>query len=168
MIKNLLLLCLYILPLHMLAQTDKFCSDLETIIKDAGTGFKNTKDTVLNINAAGIAWGCKVKIKGVMKARIISAMGIRYEGALYQTKAIEDIQLVYDEYKKILRSCLAPKGYEVSSVDNFYPGMKAYKKIMYTQPMKDENAPIPPHVSMEVDYLKQNGTYTIVLYVWQH
>ncbi len=166
--KKLVLFIFLLLPVCLLAQTKDFCSSIETIINDAPTGFKAVKDSILRINESGIAWSCKVAVPGIQRSRVVSVMGLRYEGALYQTKEKGDIEAAYQKYKGILSGCLLGKGYELSTGDNFYPGLDAYKKLIYIMPAKDDAVAPPAHVSMEVDHSKQIGLYTIVLYIWQH
>jgi len=166
--KKLVLFIYLLFPMCVQAQSKDLCEGIEKIVRDAPTGFKAVKDTIIRINESGIAWSCKIAIPGIKRSRIVSVMGLRYEGALYQTKDKSDLEAAYQKYKGELNGCLLGNGYELSTGDNFYPGLDAYKKLIYIMPAKDDAVAPPAHVSVEVDYSKQMGLYTIVLYIWQH
>ena len=54
--------------------------------------------------------------------------------------------------------------------ENFYPGLSEYKKVVYLPPF-DKNVDLKTlkgHVSMEVDYSKATGLYTLVFYIFEH
>ncbi|MDR3678595.1 MAG: hypothetical protein P4L41_01440 [Flavipsychrobacter sp.] len=167
MIKRIAFVFLLALPACLMAQQKEFCSGIDMLVQAAPAGFKTVKDSIVKINEKGIVWACKVSVPGVITGRIISVMGLRYEGALFQSRNLAEVQQAYEKYKGFLNGCLLDKGYVLSYGDNFYPGLEAYKKLVYMSTKDDAPTP-PPHVSVETDYSKQTGAYTIVLYVWQH
>lgn len=168
MLKKILFLILFIIPTVLTrAQPQGFCDGIDQLVRAAPNSFKSVKDSVLKINERGIVWGCKVKIPGVIAGRIISIMGLRYEGAVFQSKNLDEVKQAYDTYKGYLDGCLLNRGYKLSYGDNFYKGLESYKKLVYISDKGGDTAP-PPHISMETDFTKQTGMYTIVLYVWQH
>jgi hypothetical protein len=168
MIKVFSVVFLLTIPAYTNAQPKELCNGIDALVKDAPGGFKSVKDTIIRINERGITWACKVHIPGIMAGRIVSIMGLRYEGALFQSKDLATVQLAYGQYKTELNGCLLDKGYQLSYGDNFYKGLETLKKLVYILPTKDDAIAPPPHVSVETDFAKQSGVYTIILYVWQH
>jgi hypothetical protein len=153
------------------AQPKDMCSGVLAVLASAPNKFKDIKDSTIVANELGIMWNTKLTIPGAVKCRLVSAMGIRYEAALFQTKSLEALQEAYNKYKGLLKDCLQNKAYKLSSSDNFYPGLSYYKKLMFTKPAPadtTDNTPPPPHVSMEVDYFKTTGAYTIIMNIWEH
>ena len=153
------------------AQPNDFCSSLLAVLASAPKKFYDIKDTTIKANEYGIMWTTKLNIPGYLKCRLVSAMGIRYEAALLQTRSLQQLQESYNNYKKQINDCLKSKGYNLSSSDNFYPGLGDYKKLMYTKPAPADTSSVtlpPPHVSVEVDYYKGTRTYTVILNVWEH
>jgi len=150
-----------------LAQANNFCNGITKILADGKSKFDNTRGERLSVNETGITWASKVDVQGVIKARFVSAMGLFYEGAVFQTKNIDEIPAIYDKYKTQLSDCLLNKGYKLSTVDNFNAGLAQYKKLVFMN-MNDEAALPPPHVSMEVTYYKPGQLYTIVIYIYEH
>ena len=150
------------------AQTDSFCIALHALMADAANKFVLTKGATIDVNENAIKWEVKTQVPGVINARLVSSMGLFYEGALYQTKSLDALQNAYDQYKKQLSTCLGDQ-YKLTTIDNFNKGMQQYRKLIYMQQVGDKS-PVnpPPHVSMEVDYYKPSGIYTIVMYVWEH
>lgn len=150
------------------AQPENFCKTLDTLVADAANKFTLARDSMVYANYEGLAWLSKIKLPGVVAARIISVQGLYYEGALFQTKKPEEMQAAYNRYKDLVSSCLAPKGFEVSYGPNFAKGLEDYRKIVYMPGLKEDDNPSspPPHVALEVGYYKTDGTYTLILYVY--
>ena len=129
-----------------------------------------------NMNAT--MWAVGIKVPGAIGTRLVSSMGLFYEGAFYQTKNKEELKTVYEKYKNLLTSCLASQGYKLSKQPNFYPGLGDYKKLVFMKESGDDGktatAPAhasdsaPPHIAMEADYSKESGKYTIVMFIFEH
>jgi hypothetical protein len=151
------------------AQADVFCTVLHTLIADAANKFIMTKGATIDANEDAIKWECNTAVPGVRSARVVSFMGLFYEGALYQTKSADSLQQVYNKYKQELSICLVGDQYKLTAADNFNKGLEQYKKLIFIRPATDTTlAGMPPHVSMEVDYSKPDSTYTVLLFVWEH
>lgn len=148
---------------HVFAQSG-FCTSLHALIADAGNKFTISRGNTIKASSNAVIWECKTKLPGVLSARIVSSMGIFYEGALFQTTEKDVLNEKYRQFTTELNNCLGKEGYKETKVGNFTPGLEAYKKVIY---MKDdasiENP--PPHVSLEVLYNKDAKNYTIILYV---
>lgn len=149
------------------AQQMDFCNAVDSVIAAAKSKFVHVKGQEISNSNFGISWESRVQIPGNIRSRIVSSMGTFYEGALYQTKDKETIGEYYDRYEALLDSCLVPQGYKLSKAENFNKGIEHYKKLVYMNMGEDAAVP-PPHVSMEVDFYKPTGIYTMVLYVWEH
>jgi hypothetical protein len=94
-------------------------------------------------------------------------LGLFYEGAFFQTTDISEVRAVYEEHKKELTDCLLAQGYKLTMQDNFYPGMKDYKKLVFMPDDAKAKTP-PPHITMEAAYNKTVGKYTVVMYIFEH
>ncbi len=162
------------------AQNDDFCKAIMAIVNDAPNSFRNIKGAPLK--SPGM-WECGINVPGTIASRFVYAMGLYYEGGFFQTKNKADLKAAYEKYKDILTGCLAAKGYTVTAVDNFYPGLGDYKKLIFMREEKDEPAvttskqkplpkskqSLPPaHFAMEVDYSKELGKYTVVMFIFEH
>ena len=77
---------------------------------------------------------------------------------------------VYERYKNELNNCLASQGFTMRTADNFYDGIQEFKKVLYMQPLPADAdiKKLPGHVTLEVDYNKTNGYYTISFYIYEH
>ena len=155
------------------AQTDDFCNAINTILRDAPNKFRNVRGKTLQANNNATMWDCSIKVPGTIGSRFVAAMGLYYEGAVFQTPFISEIKAAYEKYKSQLSGCLLPHGYALSTSDNFYAGLGDYKKLIFMLEEKDDPAiarPInpPAHVSMEVTYSKEVGKYTIVIFIFEH
>jgi len=170
MTKKILTVCFSLFAIYSHAQSADFCTAMNTIMNDAPNQFRNVRGTQNSITQSAIIWDCNIPVPGVTKARFVAAMGLFYEGAVFQTKTISDLKPIYDSYKSKLDSCFSGKGYTISLADNFYPGLADYKKVAYLPQVTDETTVdnAPSHIAMEVDYDKANKTYSIVLYIFQH
>lgn len=146
---------------------DSFCVALHDVLADAAHQFVLTKGPATDANETAVKWDCNIPIPGVISARVVAAMGLFYEGALCQSKSIDDVRAVYNKYKAAIDGCLLGDGYKLTSVDNFNKGLEDFKKRIYMLPPTDADVNPPPHVSMEVDYYKPTGIYTVILYVWE-
>ena len=171
--KKVLLIIVIILAGHvnsLHAQPLDFCAGVKRILSEANTSFRTIKDSTLKANEYAIMWASKVNVPGAVSCRIVSAMGIRYEAALFQTRSTDELKEKYDQYKQQLKGCL-DNDYKLSSIDNFYPKLGDYKKLIFMRPALADTistSPAPPHVSMEVDYYKATDSYTIILNIWEH
>jgi hypothetical protein len=162
------------------SQNDDFCKAVMAIVNDAPNSFRNIKGAPLK--GSGM-WECGIKVPGTIASRFVYAMGLYYEGAFFQTKNKEDLKGAYEKYKEILSACVSAKGYTMTAVDNFYPGLGNYKKLIFMREEKEDEViakpktksaskpkqPLPPaHFAMEVDYSKEVGKYTIVMFIFEH
>lgn len=153
------------------AQGEKdFCDAVTAILRDAPNRFRNIRGKVTDGNISAEVWESGIKVPGTIASRFVASHGMFYEGALYQTKKIQELQPVYYKYKKMMDNCMLPKGMTLSTSDNFYTGLEAYKKCAYLPPTTGEPKleDMPGHVALLVDYRKDNGTYTIELYIYEH
>ena len=163
-------------------QNDDFCKAVTAIVNDAPFSFRNIKGAPLK--GLGM-WECGIKVPGTIASRFVYAMGLCYEGAFFQTQNKEELKGAYEKYKAILQNCLTAKGYTMTAVDNFYPGLGDYKKLIFMLEEKDEpvapkskgkptpkakskHALPPAHFSMEVNYSKEVGKYTIGMFIFEH
>ncbi len=151
-------------------QDEDFCNAVLTITHDGVNKFRNTRGKLLDANMNATNWACGIKIPGTINSRFVASMGLFYEGAFYQTRNKDSVRAVYDKYKDLLRNCLKGEGFKMSTQDNFFPGMSAYKKLVFMQEMKEDAkvASAPPHLAMEATYSKDIGLYTVVLYIFEH
>lgn len=146
---------------------DSFCVAIHDVLTDAGRQFILCKGPTTDVNETAVKWDCNIPIPGVISARIVSAMGLFYEGALCQTKSIDEVRTAYNKYKAALDACLSGDGYNLTTVDNFNKGLEDFRKLIYMLPVTDANMQNPPpHVSMELEYYKPAGIYTVILYIW--
>lgn len=152
------------------AQSDDFCEAVNTILRDAPALFRNVKGKSLGETFSSSTWASSIKVPGTIGERFVSSMGLFYEGAVYQSKTKDGLKAVYEQYKAKLSACLMPQNYKMSLLDNFYAGVGEYKKVVFMQVGKEENGPVvpPPHVTMEVNYNKEIGSYTIVIFIFNH
>ncbi len=162
------------------SQNDDFCKAVMAIVNDAPNSFRNIKGAPLK---GGSMWECGIKVPGTIASRFVYVTGICYEGAFFQTWDKKEVKGAYEKYKDILANCLAAKGYTMTAVDNFYPGLGDYKKLIFMLEEKDEpvvskpklkstpkpKRPLPPaHFAMEVNYSKEVGKYTIGMFIFEH
>ena len=169
-LKNLFVTVLLALCCHTaFGQTD-FCDAITAIIRDAPNKFRNTRGKQLEANVGATFWACGIKVPGTIDSRFAASMGLFYEGAFYQSPTTDGLKEAYEKYKSILSACLIPKGYKLSGSDNFYPGLSAFKKVVFMEDISGAVKPggPPPHVAMEVTYNKDLRKYTIVLFIYEH
>ena len=150
-------------------QSGDFCKAVTTIVNDAPNSFRNIRGKAIN----GGMWECGIKVPGTIASRFVNSMGLFYEGAFFQGRTPDELKTAYEKYKGILKDCLLGHGYVLSETENFYPGLAAYKKLIFMLEEKDDPAIIKPlnppaHVSMEVTYSKEVGKYTLVMYIFEH
>lgn len=162
------------------AQDDEFCEAVNAITADASNQFRNIKGRMIESNMNAIMWASGIKVPGAINTRFVSAMGLFYECAFFQTKDKESLQPIYEKYKNMLNACLGPQGYKMSEQPNFYPGMADFKKLVFMQEPKEDAVPdttattghisrkAPPHITLEADYGKESGKYTVVMYIFEH
>lgn len=149
-----------------------FCKAVMAITHDAPNSFRNIKGTPFK--AKGM-WESGIKVPGTIASCFVFTMGLYYEGAFFQTRNKEELKPAYEKYKALLNDCLTAKGYTLTAADNFYPGLGDFKKLIYMIEEKDEPVDpkakhtLPPaHISMEVEYNKEVGKYTIVMFIFEH
>ncbi len=166
----LLLLLITISQPVVYAQQDDFCDAINAILRDAPNKFRNIRGNLVNAGSSATTWACGIKVPGTINSRFVYSMGLFYEGAFFQTKNKDEVKLVYEKYRGLLLDCFSPQGYILSVQDNFFPGMKEYKKLVFMPTVKDDTPPgaAPPHITMEATYSKQVGFYTVVMYIFEH
>ena len=158
-----------LLALSSYAQGADFCEAVSAILRDAPNQFKNTRTKVMTTTAGSTTYKCGIPVPGTINSRVVASMGVFYEGAVYQSKTTVGLKEHYDHYKKLLSDCLVPKGFSVRSGDNFYPGLVDFKKVMF-MPVSEDGKGYRKgvgHASMEVDYNKQSGLYTLIFYIFE-
>lgn len=155
---------------HAHAQNPDFCEGVVAVMNDAPNGFKNIKGRMLESNMNATMWKSTLQIPGTVGYRIVQSMGLFYEAGLLQTTSKDNLQPVYDKYKKLLNDCLSPLGYNLSTQDNFTAGISDFKKLVFMKEVNEgaNTANLPSHVTMEVTYSSQVGKFTIVLFIFQH
>jgi hypothetical protein len=152
------------------SQQGDFCNAVTAIMRDAPNKFRNIRGKTIDANYRATIWAPGIIVPGTISSRFVASMGLFYEGAFIQTVNKDDLRSVYDKYKGLLNSCLAPQGYTLSYSDNFYPGLRDYKKVAFMPELKEDvkTTAIPPHITMEATYSKEVGKYTIVMYIFEH
>ena len=159
-------------------QANDFCNAVNVILRDAPNKFRDIKGRMTESGLYATIWVSGINVPGAITTRFVESHGLFYEGAFYQTRDKETLRAAYNKYKDLLSSCLLPQGFKMSLHDNFYPGLGDYKKVVFIQEPADElhadtvtahiSDTIPPHVAMEVDYSKESGKYTIVMFIFEH
>lgn len=147
-----------------------FCEGIDTIMKEAPTGYKNIMARMMESNVTGTMWASTIKIPGAIGYRIVQSMGMFYEAAFVQSTNKDDLTPVYAEYKDKITKCLESKGYKLSSQENFTAGLSDFRKLIWMIPPKEgmKADELPPHVTMEATYNKDIGKFTIVMFIFQH
>jgi hypothetical protein len=151
-------------------QEGEFCKAVTTITSDAPNKFRNVRGKLIESGVNATFWNCNIPVPGVIKSRFVASMGLFYEGAVFQTKNKEEIKAAYDKCKEALTGCLGGLNYKLTTQSNFYPGLEAYKKLVYMQDIKEDALPEKPpaHITMEAAYSKEIGLYTVVMYIFEH
>jgi hypothetical protein len=165
-----LLLCIFLRSGVVAGQqTGDFCDAIKTIMQDAPNKFRNIRGNLINAGSSATIWACGITVPGTINSRFVASMGLFYEGAFMQTKNKEEVEAVYNKYRRTLSDCFSPEGYTVTLQDNFFPGMQDYKKVVLMPPVKAQTTGgPPPHITMEATYSKQAGFYTVVMYIFEH
>lgn len=167
--KICLSLCLVLGISGAYAQAGDFCDAVTAITHDAPNDFRNIKGKFRSSDATASIWDCGIKVPGVINSRFVSAMGLFYEGAFFQSASKDQLKAVYDKYQGMLTACLSPQGYSLSVADNFYPGLAEYKKLVFMQQVSDAKMDEPPpHLAMEAIYNKDIKKYTLVLFIFKN
>lgn len=160
------------------AQSSDVCNAITAILRDAPNQFRNIKGRMIESNMNATMWAAGIVVPGSIGTRFVASMGLFYECAFYQTRSREELKPHYEKYKALLTDCLAPQGYTLFQHDNFYPGMGDYKKLVFMQ--EDKEIPItdsannhisavaPPHITLEADYSKETGKYTVLMIIFEH
>lgn len=155
------------------AQTESFCGAVNKILADAPNNYANIRGRVMDQSLGAQKWASTVKIPGALGYRIVQAMGLFYEAAFIQTTDKEKLQPVYEEYKKKLSECLVPQGYILSTQENVVAGLGDFPKLVFMKEPEEfvqgtsQLRDLPPHVTMEVLFNKDNG-FTIVAFIFNH
>ena len=151
-------------------QGEDICDAVLTITRDAPNKFRNIRGIQLGSNRNATMWESGIKVPGSIGDRFVLSMGLFYECAFFQSKKKGDIAPVYEKYKTLLNDCLLHEGYTLSLHPNFFPGMGAYKKLVFiTEKTNTSNTDnIPPHITLEATYNKTAGIYTLVLFIFEH
>ncbi len=149
---------------------DEFCEAVTVIFRDAPNQFRNIRTNITQTSAGVKVYKSGIAVPGTITSRFVYSMGNFYEGALAQSKTIDGIKAAYDNYKKKLEDCLKPQGLNMKFNDNFYPGLAAYKKVVYLPPYNKNIDPksLKGHVALEVDFNKNSGLYTLIFYIYEH
>lgn|GEM_PF-864791 len=152
------------------AQQTDFCDAITAILRDAPNKFRDIRGKKINASQSALVWESGIKVPGTIASRFVAQSGIFYQGAVFQTRDIYDLKDEYLKYKKILDACLLPKGMTLSASDNFKPGLSQYKKLSYLPPLEGEASleKMTGHVAMDVDYSKDTGYYTILIFIYEH
>jgi hypothetical protein len=151
-----------------LAQQDDFCEAVNAITGDAPNQFRNIKGNMRNSGPGVATWACGIKVPGTINSRFVASMGLFYEGAFFQTKKKEEVANAYQKYGAMMQSCLLAQGYKLTLQDNFFPGMKEFKKLVFMRDTKEDAGKAPAHLTMEATYSKEVGYYTVVMYIFEH
>jgi len=173
------LLCIYIVSCgRSYAQGNDFCNAVNVILRDAPNHFRNVKGRMTESNMNATMWASGISVPGSISTRFVFSMGLFYECAFYQTRDKAELLAVYNKYKEMISGCLQPQGYKLYYHDNFYPGLADYKKLVFMQELEiDPKADTvtthvantaPPHITMEADYSKESGKYTIMMFIFEH
>jgi hypothetical protein len=152
------------------SQQSDLCNAISAIVNDAPNRFRNIRGKEIQSDMNAVIWDCGIKVPGTIASRFVVSMGSFYEGAFLQADNIADIKPGYEKYKALLSACLEPKGYKLSLAENFYPGMAAYKKLVFMKdPDLNSTVKVPPaHITLEATYNKEAKHYTIVLFIFEH
>ncbi len=152
------------------AQQTDFCDAVNTIVNDAPAKFRNLRGKVVDARPGAGMWESSIKVPGVISARFVVSMGVFYEGALHDARTKDGLDAAYEKWKAALSACLEPQGYKLWKQDNFYPGLGHLKKLAFMKEIPEKTAfgNTPAHVTLEAQYSKQTGKYTIVMYIYEH
>lgn len=167
--KKLLILCILFVcaTQYANAQQSDFCAAVSVILKDAVNHFRNVHHPEPDkINGEAI-YKCTIPVPGISVARFIMAKNVFYEGALKQGKIADELKPEFDKYKTWLSACLTGKGYVMREVPNRTPGLEQYKKVMFIADFSQDGPPAAGHVTLDIDYNKISGLYTILLYIYE-
>lgn len=167
--KNLLFIFIFFIGCmrNASAQQSDFCSAVSVILKDAVDHFRNVRHPDPENIASGTTYKCTIPVPGVSVARFIAATNLFYEGALKQAKTADELKPEFDKYKEWLNACLSSKGYIMREVPNRNPGLEKYKKVMFMADFSQNGPPAIGHVTLDIDYNKISGLYTILLYIYE-
>jgi hypothetical protein len=175
LIKRFLMVLLFAVAVYTpsSAQSGDFCEAVNAVMNDAPNDYRNIRGRMMESNMNSNMWASTIKIPGSIGYRIVQAMGLFYESAVGQSTNKDDLGPIYEEYKKKLNNCLAPKGYKLSSQENFTAGLSDYRKLVWMKEVKEPTREsttkdLPPHVTMEATYNKDIGKFTIVMFIFQH
>ena len=149
---------------------DDFCEAVSVILKDAPNQFRNVHGNPTQTSVGLKIYKTAIIVPGTISSRFVASQGLFYEGALCQSKNLDTIKKSYIRYKKQLEACLSPHGLNMKLNDNFYPGLSEYKKVVFLPAynVKEGVKSLKGHVTMEVDFNKESGIYTLIFYIFEH
>ena len=166
----ILLVAVLALNTSVQAQTGDFCDGVNTVLKNAQNNFINIKGRIIESGNTATIWTSTVNVPGGMNHQIVNSTGFFYEGAFAQTSSKDELMAVYGDYKKKLYSCLVPMGYKLSYQANGSQGLSDYKKVVFTKdvPPGTPTQQMPPHISLEANYNRDLGKYTLIIDIFSH
>ena len=166
--KKSLVFCLLFLGVTGVAraQQSDFCAAVNVILGDAINHFNNVRHPEPDKVSDGI-YKCTIPVPGVSVSRFILGRYFFYEGALKQAKTAEELKPDFNKYKDWLYSCITSKGYIMREAQNRTPGLEQYKKIMFIADFSKNGPPAAGHITLDIDYNKISGLYTILLYIYE-
>jgi hypothetical protein len=146
------------------AQQNDFCDGVLAIMHDAPNRFRNIRGKELQQNATAIIWESGINITGTTASRFVFSNGIFYEGALLQTRDSSELRGTYNRYENLLDSCLLHRGFSRLLTKNKDVLLATFDKIAYLP----EELTTATHAALEVTYMKNNGLYTLELFIYCH
>ena len=152
------------------AQSTDFCEAVTAILRDAPNQFRNVHGSLKESNSAASIFKTNIIVPGTINSRFVSSMGLFYEGAIFQTRDKNALRSVYEQYKARLDTCLSAQGFNMRTTNTFYAEIEEFKKVIYMVNFKpdDDIKKLPGHVTLEVDYNKERGAYTLSFYIFEH
>ncbi len=152
------------------AQDSDFCDAVKAIYWDAPNQFRNVHGNIFETSVGLSKFHSSIKVPGTINSRFVFAMGKFYEGALCQSKKLDEVKAAYNKYKAALNDCLTPEGLNMSLLDNFTPGLGELKKVAFMPPYSKDTdlKTLNGHIALEVDYNKSAKNYTLLLFIYEH
>jgi hypothetical protein len=156
-------------PVRLLAQ-DEFCEAITAIYRDAPNEFRNVRTYIVESGPGSEIYRSGIAVPGVTGSRFVYSKGRFFEAAVFQTDSVAKLAPYYDKYKNLLRECAERNGLHMNTYENFYPGLAAYRKVVYLPEYdaKTDLKKLSGHMTLEVDFNKLSGLYTIIFYIFEH
>lgn len=156
-------------PEQLLAQAD-FCEAVTAIYRDAPNEFRNVRTQLIESGPGMEIYRSGVPVPGTTSSRFVNSRGRFFEAAVFQTDSIGKLAPYYEKYKDLLKTCAEANGLHMNTHENFYPGLANYRKVVYLPEYdgKTDMKKLPGHFTLEVDYNKLSGLYTIIFYIFEH